>query len=69
MPANEEKMPNTAVRKSVALNAVVRPMRSEPAETCCQADHSGLSGVYSHVPQPTAPNIMPANIDEDSVPT
>lgn len=30
VPAKAAKTPNTDVRKSVALNAVVRPMRSEP---------------------------------------
>jgi hypothetical protein len=48
--ANDERIPNNAVKKSVALNAVLRPRRSE------------------QVPQPTAPNIMPANMDDERVP-
>lgn len=38
VPANEENIPNTAVKKRVALNAVVRPMRSEPVKTRRQAN-------------------------------
>jgi hypothetical protein len=48
--ASELATPKTEVKNKVALNAVLRPMRSE------------------QVPQPTAPNIMPANIVEDKRP-
>ena len=48
--ASEAKMPNKAVKNSVALNAALRPTRSE------------------QVPHPTAPSIIPANMDDDSVP-
>ena len=32
--ANDAKTPNRAVRNSVALNAAVLPIKSEPAEMC-----------------------------------
>ena len=48
--ANDARMPNTAVKKRVALKAALRPTRSE------------------QVPHPIAPTIMPANMDDDSVP-
>lgn len=43
-------MPNKAVKKRVALNAALRPTRSEQD------------------PHPIAPTIMPANMDDESVP-
>lgn len=44
------RIPNNAVKNSVALNAVLRPMRS------------------LQVPQPTAPNIIPKNMEKERVP-
>ena len=51
----------------MALKAVVRPMRSEPCNEV-SLRHVKKRKVDLHVPHPTAPNIIPANIDEDSVP-
>lgn len=48
--ANDARMPNRAVKKSVALNAALRPTMSE------------------QVPHPIAPIIIPANMDDESVP-
>jgi hypothetical protein len=48
--ANDAAMPKMDVKNRVALNAVLRPIRSE------------------QVPQPTAPIIIPANIEEDKIP-
>jgi hypothetical protein len=66
--AKEAEMPKSAVKNRVALNAGMRPMRSESME-------SKVSPMWVHtiqrdaqVPQPTAPNIMPANIAEDKIP-
>ena len=67
--ASEAKMPNTEVRNNVALNAVVRPMRSLPMSKsqCQQKVYEGRS-VHSHVPHPTAPNIIPPNMEDDKRP-
>jgi hypothetical protein len=46
----DDRIPKTAVKKRVALKAVLRPMRSE------------------HVPQPIAPSIIPANIEDETAP-
>lgn len=46
----EARKPKMAVKKSVALNAVLRPIISE------------------HVPQPTAPIIIPANMEDETLP-
>lgn len=66
--ASELATPKRDVKKSVALNAVLRPMRSEPESKKLQVcpSHKIISNVQ--VPQPTAPNIMPANIVEDKSP-
>jgi hypothetical protein len=65
--AKEAEMPKSAVKNRVALNAGMRPTRSESME-------SKLSSVWhtvqsdAQVPHPTAPNIIPANILEDKIP-
>lgn len=65
--ARDANTPKRDVKKSVALNAVVRPMRSEPGNEVGNL-RSMIGSGDSHVPHPTAPNIIPANIEEDSVP-
>ena len=57
------------IKKSVALNAVVRPMRSLPENKLqfVRKMHDGGS-IHSHVPHPTAPNIIPPNMEDDSRP-
>lgn len=67
--ATEARMPNKDVKKSVALNAVVRPMRSLPKNNQQrQWRIYNIGNVHLHVPHPTAPNIIPPNIDDDSRP-
>lgn len=68
--ANELNTPKRAVKNRVALNAVLRPIRSEPARGGDNVQHwsSAYRQINVQVPQPTAPNIMPANIVEDKRP-
>ena len=61
--------PNKEVNSNVPLNAILRPSRSEPGRwtgevstlMCHELDHL-------HVPQPTAPIIIPAYIEEERTP-
>jgi hypothetical protein len=65
--ASELATPKRDVKNRVALNAALRPMRSEPAGE----EFYVLSAeryMNLQVPHPTAPNIMPANIVEDKRP-
>jgi hypothetical protein len=63
---NEASSPNNAVKNSVALNAALRPRRSEPGFEI--VIDSAEQSKDIQVPQPIAPNIIPANIDEETVP-
>ena len=60
-------MPKRDVKNRVALKAVLRPIRSEPNDVnpCALAKNKRED---SQVPQPTAPIIIPANIEEDKIP-
>ena len=61
-------IPKMAVKKSVALKAVLRPMRSEPLyEAELNAEFMRIK-IGLHVPQPTAPIIIPANIEDEIAP-
>lgn len=63
-------MPNTAVKNSVALNAVLLPMRSEPSVPISPRTERSLMEreIDAQVPHPTAPIIIPANIAAESTP-
>jgi hypothetical protein len=63
---NPLRIPNRAVKQRVALNAVVRPIESEPACNFRRGHQRNENSVQA--PQPTAPSIIPANIEEDSQP-
>ena len=66
--ASELATPKREVKNKVALNAALRPMRSEPTGDRKVLGLSAERQVNVQVPQPTAPNIMPANIVEDKRP-
>ncbi|KAG6828934.1 hypothetical protein H0H87_000315 [Tephrocybe sp. NHM501043] len=66
----EARRPNMAVKHNVALNAALRPIMSEPSqrESVYGVREVKVKGGYAHVPQPMAPNIIPANIADDTLP-
>ena len=63
-------IPNREVNSNVPLNAMLRPNRSEPMERRTVEVSTLIRHElgHLHVPQPIAPIIIPANIEEERAP-